>query len=239
MGIPKTVDYYKKLIYERNVHYKNGIFEILDYINGKIITKDVFGVCAVKKDTLYKNGIPSVQSAVNKNEYAVNQFNKVHLHRYDYDKFTYIKSTDKSIVTCKVHGNFKINHHNHLQGKGCNKCKSDKIKEFPVGWSNTLWNESAKNSKYFDSFKVYIIKCWNEDEKFYKIGKTYNSVNRRFMGFCYNYKIVETYIYENAIECSKKEIELRNINKLNKYIPNKSFNGYSECFSKINIIKDK
>jgi len=239
MSEKKSLNYYMRLILSCNLHYMNNLFEILDCVDGKIITKDEFGICAIKKDTLYKNGMPSIQSAINKNEYAVNQFNKVHLYRYNYDKFIYIKSTNKSIVTCEIHGDFKINHHNHLQGKGCNKCKADKLKKFPVGWSNTLWQASAENSNYFDSFKVYVIKCWNEKEDFYKIGKTYNSISRRFMGFCYSYQVIETYMFKDAIECSKKEIELKNINKSNKYTPNKKFNGYSECFSKINIIKDK
>ena len=36
-------------------------------------------------------------------------------------------------------------------------------------------------SKKFEDFKVYIIKCWNEEEEFYKIGKTYRKISRRFL----------------------------------------------------------
>ena len=233
MSEVKSLKHYIDLIYSLNSHYRDGLFSIIDYKNGKIITRDEFGICEIKKDTLYKNGFPKIQSAINKNEYAINQFIKVNGDRYEYTKFNYVISIDKSIVTCKKHGDFKINHHNHLNGKGCKDCKIDNLKEFPRGWSNTLWQESSERSNYFDSFKVYIIRCWDDTEEFYKIGKTYNTLNRRFMGFPYNYEIIEEYIFENAKDSSKEEERLKRQNKNNKYVPLKQFKGYSECFTKI------
>jgi hypothetical protein len=239
MNNSKSLEYYINLIYTLNSHYREGVFSIIDYKNGKIITSDEFGVCEIKKDTLYKNRVPTIQSAVDKNEYAIKQFKKVHGDKYLYDKFEYTISINKSVVTCKKHGDFKINHHNHINGRGCKDCKIDNLREFPSGWSNTLWQESSERSPYFDSFKVYIIRCWNEEEEFYKIGKTYNTLSRRFMGFPYEYEVIAEYVFENAKDSSKEEERLKKYNKNNKYTPLKRFKGYSECFSRLNIIKDK
>ena len=38
--------------------------------------------------------------------------------------------------------------------------------ENPAGWNYTTWIRKAKTSKHFDSFKVYILRCWNENEEF-------------------------------------------------------------------------
>lgn len=41
---------------------------------------------------------------------------------YNYDKFEYIGSSVKGIITCSVHGDFKQQPSSHLQGRGCPKC---------------------------------------------------------------------------------------------------------------------
>lgn len=61
-------------ISENNINYQDEKFLIIGYENSKVITKDCFGICEVKKDSLYNNGIPSILNAKNKTEYAINQF---------------------------------------------------------------------------------------------------------------------------------------------------------------------
>ena len=46
----------------------------------------------------------------------------VHNHKYTYDKSEYVKSQNKLIVTCKIHGDWCITPNNHLRGKGCPSC---------------------------------------------------------------------------------------------------------------------
>ncbi len=56
--------------------------------------------------------------------------NKKHNNRYIYDKVIYTNSQTKVIVTCSIHGDFKLKPYSHLNGSGCSKCayESNKIK---------------------------------------------------------------------------------------------------------------
>ena len=47
---------------------------------------------------------------------------KVHGDKYNYSKVEYIKSSEKVIIICKEHDEFKQTPNGHLDGKGCKKC---------------------------------------------------------------------------------------------------------------------
>ena len=103
----------------------------------------------------------------------------------------------------------------------------------PNGWNHTNWQKAGERSKFFDSFKVYIIRCWNEEEEFYKIGKTFTTVQARFRlksMMPYNYEVWEEIIFNTSKEASKYEEKLLRINKNLSYKPSISFNGSNECF---------
>lgn len=143
---------------------------------------------------------------------------------------------------CPLHGIFKQRQNAHLYGHGCNKCslkkRSENLKINNRGWAYSRWIESAEKSKNFDSFKVYIIRCWNEEEEFYKIGKTFCTIENRFkrdrtMVNNYNYEIIYTEESNDGRYISELENNLLNQNNTEKYKPKIKFGGYSECFSKI------
>lgn len=46
----------------------------------------------------------------------------VHDNKYSYEKFIYTNNKVKSIITCKLHGDFYQNAYDHLTGRGCPKC---------------------------------------------------------------------------------------------------------------------
>jgi very-short-patch-repair endonuclease len=57
-------------------------------------------------------------------------FKKVHGDEYDYSLFTEYKNNRTKIpIICKKHGVFYVSPNNHLMGRGCPKCKSNKISE--------------------------------------------------------------------------------------------------------------
>jgi len=68
----------------------------------------------------------NINNAIDKTEYAINDFKNVHGDKYDYSKFHYKSSTEKSIIICKIHGEFKQSHSSHKQGMGCFKCGREK-----------------------------------------------------------------------------------------------------------------
>lgn len=71
---------------------------------------------------IYKNPKPSIKSAINKTDYIINRFIKIHKGKYSYDKFEYKRSDIKSNVLCKIHGYYLVSPNNHYNGKGCPKC---------------------------------------------------------------------------------------------------------------------
>lgn len=164
----------------------------------------------------------------------------VHGNTYIYDLVCYKTARVKVKILCKKHGVFEQTPDSHLSGHGCFKCGFELLsknnQENTPGWSVSNWDSAGKRSKRFDSFKVYIIKCFNDTETFYKIGRTFLKTQVRFQNYYampYNYEIIKEYIFDNAKDAFSKEIELKKLNKANKYVPLISFSGRYECFSKI------
>ena len=172
-------------------------------------------------------------------EQFVEKANKIHNFKYNYSKVNYINSVTSVTIICPIHGDFEQIPNSHLNGRSCKLCANLTLaqhnKNNPTSWNYTNWEKAGSKSKHFDSFKIYIIKCWNEEEEFYKIGKTYNTVKRRFKSkikMPYNYEIIETIVGESR-EISTLEKELQKLNYEFKYETKILFKGNNECFSKI------
>lgn len=162
--------------------------------------------------------------------------NLVHSLRYGYDFVDYTDSKTKVKIKCYEHGYFIQSPGHHLRGNGCPKCSEINNQNNPVGWTVTNWEKASQRSKVFDSFKVYIIRCYNDTEVFYKIGRTFKTTKARFKSkneMPYNYEIIKEIIFDNARDCFNAENDLKRLNKSNKYIPLIHFNGKYECFSKL------
>lgn len=202
----------------------------------KIEVEDKYGISKIKPNSLMNGSIPTIRSAVNKTLYFCNMAVEKHENIYDYSEVVWESATKKVKIICNVddHGEFLQTPNNHLNGRGCDKCRMSNRKTKVLGWSLTMWIDNAKKSKNFDSFKFYVLKCWNEKEEFYKIGRTFTSIAERYKNrFKYKYKIVTEDVM-TAKDCYEKEIRMRAENKNNKYIPLVKFNGYTECYKKLN-----
>ena len=163
-------------------------------------------------------------------EKFIEKSNIIHNFKYSYINTNYINSRLKVNIICPIHGEFLQVPNSHLIGIGCNKCSYLK---YNGGWKLNEWKIAGENSKNFDSFKVYIIKCWDENEEFYKIGRTFLSIIKRFKNrLPYNYEIIKI-IKGSAKDMYVLENNLKNINKHYKYIPLKKFGGNNECFKKL------
>ena len=53
----------------------------------------------------------------------IEESNKVHDNKYEYNKTVYIRALSPVIITCKEHGDFLQKPNDHLLGKGCPYCK--------------------------------------------------------------------------------------------------------------------
>ena len=234
--------YFKEQLERLNIDYAVGVFTIdEDYRTSKhrVLTKDKYGYCRVSPHILLSGGVPSLTSAINKKEYVLNRLKDTHPHfdNLDFSKTVINKRLSKTIVTCKKHGDFVININNFITtNQNCAVCRDETLKYSKNGgWSITNWEDNSKTSKYFDSFKVYIVKCWDENEEFYKIGRTFTTVKKRYKGHIpYNYEEVKIYEFEDAKEAFDLEVVLKRENKNNRYDPLKNFHGKRECFTQVN-----
>lgn len=195
---------------------------------------------------LDKSGCPkcgdiSIKKKTTKShELYAKQLNEKWNGKYIISNGSYINDHTKILHYCNIEKYWFLAKPSHiLAGHGCRKCGnkliSKRISENPLGWNYSTWEKAGLRSKTFDGFKVYIIKCWSENESFYKIGKTYNTIKRRFEYkklMPYNWEVI-TLFNGKAREISELENKLKNMNKQYKYIPKIEFQGRYECFTKL------
>lgn len=86
------------------------------------------------------------------NEEWINKAKKIHNNVYSYDFCNYNGYYSKVIITCPIHGNFEQLAYNHIQGKGCPKCKRSKME---IEIEEFLKENNIKYiSQYRDSFLI-------------------------------------------------------------------------------------
>ena len=185
---------------------------------------------------LLKGRMPNIKNCIDKTQYCINEFLNIHGDRYDYSECVYTKPKEKLKIICKIHGVFYLYKHQHSAGIGCKKCSdlknSELMSENPTGWSLSQWIISSLKSKFFESFKVYIIRCWYENEEFYKIGRTFTTIGNRFNKNKIPYKYEVVYLFISTADIVfNTESYLKRLYRENKYLPKKTFNGQHECFT--------
>ena len=158
-------------------------------------------------------------------ENAVN----THGDKYDYSSVAYKGAKVKVEIICPKHGSFWQTPNDHLNGCGCRHCRTES-----VGWTDTKWKEQATKSNQFQDFKLYIVKIFNDEESFVKVGKTFVSFDKRFSDISqyYHYKVLHT-VTADADTICKLERRIIHNNKGYRYVPKTQFNGHTECFTQI------
>lgn len=246
-AIDKTEYFYNYIKFKYPKIFERKLKPISEYIDLKkeMCFIDKYGVTKLRPQSILKGYLPCVKSALNKTSYWINMAKEVHGDKYDYSLVDYKNTKSKVKIICPIHGVIKQSPFTHLKGSGCMKCgcvKSTKHNSNnPNGWNYTSWQKAAERSKNFDSYKVYIIKCWSDQEEFYKVGRTYLEVSKRFNSkedLPYSYKIIEEIIFKEARKCCEYEKTLKSLLKNKKYTTKIKFAGYTECFS-INPLQAK
>ena len=106
------------------------------------------------------------------------------------------------------------------------------IEEF----DNWYWIVFQANQKGQELGYFYIVKFEDKDESFFKFWITSNSIKRRFGdSFKYNVKIIRL-IKDTNLNCALLEKKFSESVKDFKYVPQKHFCGWTECFKVKNII---
>jgi hypothetical protein len=147
----------------------------------------------------------------------------------------YKNAKSKLLCKCLIDGHEWSARWNDLQsGQGCPECKRNKL---TGGWYNTTIAERKKEEMLNKSAVLYVIECYDEFEKFYKIGMTKTSIFKRFRKnsrLPYNYD-VKIEINTNLYDATYLEAVLLSLCSDDKYRPIKKFGGHLECFSKIDF----
>lgn len=155
---------------------------------------------------------------------------------YDVSDVEYKNSTTRVNIRCPIHGVFKISPVSIIEGNhGCQKCGAESRLENASGWSRTDYinRSNGRNSN------LYLIRCFNDQEDFYKIGITYKDVKDRYRSgnMPYKYDIV------SVISLSPNQawdIERNYHTKLKKYKykPQLKFDGSKlECYT-LDVLKE-
>lgn len=206
-----------------------------------------YGIC--KQDKCHYNigKEVSIRTALNKSEY----FRKLCYEKFgenndDLSEINYISHNALIKIISKNFGIYYITPTKYLatgkKKRTYNKEHYTKDKKLKESNYCTLsnWKKSSQKSKNLTSYKLYFIKCWDENESFYKIGITFVKISDRFNCFRrmpYKYKIIKVIKSSSCEKIYNLEKKYHLQHKIFKYIPKKDFHGKHECFSNIYIRK--
>lgn len=152
---------------------------------------------------------------------------------YTYDKTKYVDYRTKLTITCKLHGDFSHRAEQHFNCNGCPRCSLEKYS----GFSRSDFEGICKFRGVTDKATLYVIKCSQGAEVFYKIGITSRDIETRFKkaGFPYDYKVIADikgapgFIFD-------LEKKMQRLSRADSYKPSIHFGGSTECFSRLNEI---
>lgn len=96
-----------------------------------------------------------------------NMQNRLNSEKYTFENFIYTKSSEKSFVTCSIHGNFSISYNNFMRGRNCPRCKSEKLsslksKQYGYNTENIV---KAFKKKFGNEYDYSLVDYVNKDKK--------------------------------------------------------------------------
>lgn len=92
-------------------------------------------------------------------EKFIEQSRTIHGNKYNYDKVQYINDNTKVSITCPIHGEFEQTPSNHLQGKGCIKCRNEYVGQlFKDNLQSFIKKSKLTHGDKYDYSKVNYIK---------------------------------------------------------------------------------
>lgn len=214
----------------KRVYEKSPDIEILEDYSGyhsKILFKNKHGFCRLEAGHLLAGYKGSLKVALDKTEYMKSQFKLKHNNKYNYPNFIYKGNREYAKIECEKHGEFEQLTDVHLMGSGCQECAKESYKG---GYKRKDFIKVCRNRIP----KIYVIRCWNKYENFYKIGITCRTVKTRFKDkykMPYKYEIIKVFNFDCPGYTWDMEKKTHRKFKVFKYEPNLDFNGKYECYN--------
>ena len=168
IGCTKCGEDFKKISFDdflkrsNLIHNNKYNYSLSIYVNSysKLIIKCPVHDAFKQSPMLHMYGQGCLKCAPNANkgkDKFIIQANKVHNNNYLYDNLVYINGLTKSIITCKIHGDFLQRPANHLSGQGCVKCTSS-ISNAEIEWLDLLGIQQNNRQKVLtiDNKKIKV-----------------------------------------------------------------------------------
>jgi len=129
--------------------------------------------------------------------------NNKHSNKYEYSLVDYINQTQKVVIICPIHGEFKQTPKSHIQGKGCLLCGREEMKNKLTKNNEKFIFDAIKiHGNKFDYKNINYISSHNEIKIICSIhGEFKQTPSNHLKGhgctYCtYNNKNIETFIEE-------------------------------------------
>lgn len=151
---------------------------------------------------------------------------KIHGNKYNYKKAVYKGNKKLITITCPTHGDFEQRPIVHTKGGGCILC----------GQTSNYKKDSYISKANGKKVIFYTLKCFNNEESFYKIGITFQKVHQRYNNnkrMPYMYEIISE-VHGIAEDIWELELSEKRRLKNHNYQPLIKFAGSkTECFKNI------
>ena len=122
MGKKKTRE---EVLVEFNTLKVSESYDLVEYINSNNVIlkcKTSNFLFKITLTSLRDGSIPDIRSCLDKTNFTIYNFKQIHGDQYTYEKYVYTRGHSKSIITCKLHGDFKQTPVQHNRGRGCKEC---------------------------------------------------------------------------------------------------------------------
>lgn len=215
----------------KRVKIFNKDLDILEVYKGyhkHLLFRNKYGLCKLPPEYLMSGSEGTLRVAVNKTEYMKSQFIEKHGSKYTYPNFIYNGNREYAKINCKDHGEFEQLTDVHLMGSGCPKCAN---KNRLSGFSRSEFTLIAKDR----TCVFYIIECFKDGERFYKMGITSHTVKKRYdtiLKMPYNYEVIIVHNDSNAGNVWDIEMFFKLEYKGFQFETNNYFKGsITECYT--------
>lgn len=158
-------------------------------------------------------------------EESIEVYNDLH----DYSDTVYEGCRKQVEIRCKKHDHvFKTLPNNYLKGFDCPICRAESSRY------SGKHHHTREGYVYLAKGRttyLYLIKCSNNKETFYKIGKTFRSMDKRYTktNMPYDYEVITIHEGEAGFIFDLEE-SMHKKYKKHKHTTDIVFPGYSECY---------
>ena len=211
------------------IHNNKYDYSLVNYINNitkvKIICKE-HGIFEQKPNThLCKAGCPKCVGKNKSTEDFISESKLIHGELFDYSKTDYIGAKTKTIIICRIHGEFEQTPTNHLKGQGCPICKESigektirkHLKTHNIEYIQNKRFENCKD-KYVLSFDFFIPShniCIEFDgRQHFEVVKHFGGIDSLNLQIEHD-NIKNKYCYDNNIELHRIRYDQDIISSLN------------------------